>query len=85
MSIAKVESHDYSKYFRKLSEKPFRYNGKEHPGFNAEEALEEVVWAFKDYAHRRITRNEVMNTLRDYYYILETGMKYREWVNSKRS
>ena len=84
MTIEKVVSHDYSKYFNESPEKHFYYNAGKHPGFNAEEAFRDVVLTYRDYDKRRISRYEVMNTLRDYFYILETGMNYQEWVDSQQ-
>ena len=71
------------KYFTELPVKPFHYNARNYSWFNAEEAFRDVVLMYRDFDKKRISRHQVMNTLRDYFYLLETGMEYEEWVEQR--
>jgi hypothetical protein len=60
----------------------FCFNGTEHPNFDCKSALKDILVKYHEYEDKEVSYHSVMNKVRDYFYLLETGMKYKEWVSS---
>ena len=60
-----------------------RFNGTVHPNFDCKAALEDILWEYRDCENKIASHHSVINKVRDYYYFLETGMKYKEWIGSR--
>ena len=44
------------------------------------EIREELIFLYKEYENKIISQDEIMNYVRDVYYIDSTGMTYEEWL-----
>jgi len=50
-----------------------------YENFNSLVAIEHLFNTYKDYESKRISMYDVMEVLRDYYYLHITGKNYEEW------
>ena len=47
------------------------------------EIREELIFLYKEYENKIISQDEIMNYVRDVYYIDSTGKAYEEWLKEK--
>ena len=47
------------------------------------EIREELTFLYKEYENKIISQDEIMNYVRDVYYIDSTGKSYEEWLKEK--
>ena len=45
---------------------------------------EELIYLYKDYENKIISRNQIMDYVRDVYYIDFSGMTYKQWLEDRR-
>ena len=45
---------------------------------------EELIYLYKDYENKIISRNQIMDYVRDVYYIDFSGMTYEQWLEDRR-
>ena len=58
----------------------FEVNGSSS-SLDCEEAMIELLWDYGEYEQKIVShQNNIINRLRDYYYLHYTGMKYEEWL-----
>ena len=50
-----------------------------YENFDSNVAIEHLFNWYKDYESKRISMYDVMEVLRDYYYLHHTGKDYKEW------
>ena len=46
---------------------------------------EELIYLYKDYENQIISRHQIMDYVRDVYYIDSTGMTYQEWLKEREN
>ena len=44
---------------------------------------EGLIYLYRDYEQKIISRHEIMDYVRDVYYIDSTGMSYQEWLEER--
>ena len=44
---------------------------------------EELIYLYKDYENQIISRHQIMDYVRDVYYIDSTGMTYEQWLKER--
>ena len=47
------------------------------------EIKEELIFLYKEYENKIISQDEIMNYVRDVYYIDSTGKSYEEWLEER--
>ena len=45
---------------------------------------EELIYLYKDYENKIISRHQIMDYVRDVYYIDSSGMTYEQWLEDRR-
>ena len=48
--------------------------------FDAEKALEEIFWEYRDYEQKIYSHHRTLNAVKDKYYLEATGLRYKDWV-----
>ena len=47
------------------------------------EIREELIFLYKEYENKIISQDEIMNYVRDVYYIDSTGKSYEKWLEER--
>ena len=56
-----------------------------YKNFDPAEAMENILTEFDDhYFYKRTSHHEVMKTVKDYYYLHQTGLTYKEWCKEQK-
>ena len=45
-----------------------------------EQIVQQLVWEYRDYEQKILSRHDIMRFVRDVYYIDQVGKTYEEWL-----
>ena len=52
--------------------------------FDAEEALREIFAEYWDYEQQTCSQHRTLKAVKDQFYFKETGLRYEDWLKSRR-
>ena len=52
--------------------------------FDAEEALREIFAEYWDYEQKIYSHHRTLKAVKDQFYFKETGLRYEDWLKSRR-
>ena len=50
-----------------------------------EQIVQQLVWEYRDYEQKILSRHDIMRFVRDVYYIDQVGKTYDEWLEERRT
>ena len=50
-----------------------------------EQIVQQLVWEYRDYEQKILSRHDIMRFVRDVYYIDQVGKTYDEWLEEKQN
>ena len=50
-----------------------------------EQIVQQLVWEYRDYEQKILSRHDIMRFVRDVYYIDQVGKTYDEWLEDNQN
>ena len=50
-----------------------------------EQIVQQLVWEYRDYEQKILSRHDIMRFVRDVYYIDQVGKTYDEWLEENQN